>query len=55
MVEHIVAANMYAKNFRLTEHKVIIWSKYDIMHGNLNNIRGNFNSDQGLYLTVSNF
>ena len=39
---------MYAKNYRLSEHKVIIWSKYSIMHGKLSDLRDLSNFDRNL-------
>lgn len=55
LVNRIVVVNNYAKNYRLSEHKVIIWSKHNIMHGNLSQVRGMDNFSNELTLTQSDF
>ena len=46
----------YAKNYIISEHKVIIWSKRNIFHGNLNEIRvENYADLSDLHLKESDF
>ena len=46
----------YAKNYIISEHKVIIWSKRNIFHGNLSEIREtNYAGLSDLHLKESNF
>ena len=44
-----------AKNFSISEHKVILWSKRNILHGRLVDIRENYSGYNALMLKESDF
>lgn len=44
-----------AKNFAISEHKVILWSKRNILHGKLIDIREDYAGDSVLMLKESDF
>jgi len=44
-----------AKNFSISEHKVILWSKRNILHGRLVDMRENYSGYNALMLKESDF
>ena len=55
LINTIVKAFKYAKNFLISEEKVILWSRYNILHSQLSEIRIANLPDAALILKESQF
>ena len=54
-VKKIAESFKRAKNFAISENKIIIWSKRNIFHANLSQIRSSPDKNADLYLQLSTF